>query len=149
MNGQVRRSVAGVIIVWSLVIISGCGTTEDPLNRQGVSGKVTFNGQPLANGTVEFQTEGKGVGSGAVIEQGEFVIPDAKGLPPGEYIVRVSASGDKEETLEAAGESDELAKELIPPEYNTESNVRFTVKEGEENVLDLNIPGTSGAASTE
>ena len=148
MNGRVRWSVTCVIVAWFVVVFSGCGS-DDPLNRQGLSGTVTFDGQPLANGTIEFQPKGNGFGSGAMIENGEFLIPAAKGLPPGDYIVRVSAATGKAEPEEAPGESDTLAVELIPPEFNTESGVRFTVKDGEDNVFELKIPGVPATASGE
>lgn len=145
MNGRAQWSFTGVVVAWFVVALAGCGT-DDPLNRQPVSGTVSLDGQPLANGTIEFQPLKKGVGSGAVIEKGEFVIPAAKGLPPGEYIVRVSAAADDGEPQEFPGESDNLAVELIPAEFNTESDVRFSVKDEEDNVLELKIPSAAGTA---
>lgn len=37
------------------------------------------------------------------------------------------------------GESNKIAEELIPPEYNVESDVKFTVSVEDENVFTLDI----------
>ncbi|MCA8997235.1 MAG: carboxypeptidase regulatory-like domain-containing protein [Planctomycetaceae bacterium] len=124
----------------------GCGNS-DPLNRQAVSGKITLDGQPLNNGTIEFTPVENGNPSGASIQNGEFSIPSEKGLPPGDYIVRISASDPNEKPVEAPGESHEIAPELIPEEYNVKSALRFHVDANMENVFDLNVEKAGSPAS--
>jgi len=74
-----------------------------------------------------------------MIEDGKFTIPAQKGLPPGEYIVRISASNPDAEQVRLPGESNQIAAELIPPEFNVDSDVKFTVTLDGDNVFTLDI----------
>jgi hypothetical protein len=132
-------TLAGCLVLWGL---AGCGGPKDELNRQGVTGKVTFNGQPLKTGTVEFSPQGSGAttGGGATVTDGEFSIAAERGLPPGTYLVRISSAGETAEPAEALpGESNVVAKELIPASWNTESTHTVTVKDGEENAFTFDV----------
>jgi hypothetical protein len=100
---------------------------------------VTLNGEPLKAGTIEFSPVANGTSSGASISNGEYSVPQAKGLPAGEYIVRISANDATEQPIEVPGESNKISKELIPNTYNTKSTVRFQVDNTKENVFDLNV----------
>lgn len=126
------------LILLPLLLASGCGES-DPLNRQAVSGKITMDGEPLAEGTVEFTPVNNGVPSGATVKDGVFTIPAEKGLPPGDYVVRVSAANPSGVTAEMPGESNLISAELIPERYNTKSELSFHVDENGSNVLDLNL----------
>lgn len=132
------RQLSCILLLFSLLLGSGCGKT-DPLNRQAVSGKITLNGEPLKAGTIEFSPVANGTSSGASISSGEYSVPQAKGLPAGEYIVRISANDATEQPIEVPGESNKISKELIPNTYNTKSTVRFQVDNTKENVFDLNV----------
>jgi len=122
-----------------LSLLSGCGSPADPLQRQEVTGEVSLEGSPIAEGTIEFSPVAEGTGSGAMIEDGKFTIPAQKGLPPGEYIVRISASNPDAEQVRLPGESNQIAAELIPPEFNVDSDVKFTVTLDGDNVFTLDI----------
>lgn len=132
------RQLIRSLLLFSLLLGSGCGKT-DPLNRQAVAGKITLNGEPLKSGTIEFTPVENGTSSGATIANGEYSVPQPKGLPVGEYIVRVSANDAAAQPIEIPGESNKIAKELIPNTYNTKSTVRFRVEDKKENVFDLNV----------
>lgn len=133
------RCFYSVLLLGVLLIAPGCGE-GDPLSRQRVSGEIKLDGAPLANGTIAFSpTDPKGTSSGASITDGKYEIPAEKGLPPGDYLVRITASDDNAQPVEAPGESNNIAVELIPAEYNTESTQKFTVKAGAENLYNLNI----------
>src|SRR4051812_41369402 len=76
----------------------GCGAAaSDGPPREAVSGKVTLDGQPLAQGVIQFlpASNKEGVSGGAVIEGGAYSIEAAKGLVAGQY--RVTINGAKEE----------------------------------------------------
>ncbi len=120
---------------------SGCGS-DDSLNRQAVSGAVQFEGEPLKQGSISLEPAGDGatIAGGATIEDGEFSIPAERGLPPGKYLVRVSSADDTGKTVEVPGESNQLAAERIPPEWNSDSQQTVQVEDGGENHFDLNIP---------
>lgn len=78
--------------------------------------------------------------SGAVITDGHYEIPETKGLPPGKYLIRISAADESAPPEAMPGESNKIAKELIPAEYNRESDVTREVVAGEENIFDFEIP---------
>lgn len=125
-----------------VTLMTGCGSSN-PLNRQAVSGTVSLGGEPIASGSIEFQPTGAGgTMSGAVITNGEYQIPLESGLPPGEYLVRISSADENAEPVEAPGESNKLAVEKIPAEFNSESNVNRTVEAGKANVFDFEIPAS-------
>jgi hypothetical protein len=121
-----------------LFIVSGCGES-DPLNRQAVSGKIMLDGKPLVHGTVEFTPVNNGVPSGASVKDGLFSIPVEKGLPPGDYVVRISAASSSGVTTEMPGESNQIPAELIPEKYNTKSKLSYHVDADGSNFLDLDL----------
>lgn len=127
-----------LLILLPLLMASGCGE-NDPLNRQAISGKIMLDGEPLVDGTVEFTPVGNGVPSGASVKDGLFTIPEEKGLPPGDYVVRISAANSSGVTTEMPGESNQIALELIPEKYNTKSELSYHVDEKGSNVLDLDL----------
>lgn len=126
------------LILLPLLMASGCGDS-DPLNRQAVSGKIMLDGELLADGTVEFTPVDNGASSGATVKSGVFTIPQEKGLPPGNYVVRISAASSSGVTAELPGESNQISAELIPEKYNAKSELSFHVDDKGSNVLDLDL----------
>ena len=110
----------------ALAITAGCGES-DPLGRRPVSGTVTLDGQPLADGTVSFQPTGEGTtSSGAVIAAGKYAIARDRGLPQGKYRVVINAIKPGTGMTLPAGKmpGEEVGTpqvELIPAEWNTKS----------------------------
>jgi hypothetical protein len=116
------------VILWvsAVTLIGGCGPS-DPLGRRAVSGAVTVDGLPLAEGTISFQpTEQGTTSSGAIISQGQYAISRDKGLPQGKYRVVINAVKPGTGMTLPAGKmpGEEIGTppvELIPPEWNTKS----------------------------
>lgn len=145
MVEQLRRSnsakaiMAGVVLAIGLAT-SGCG--KDTGGRVPVAGEVTLDGMPLDKGTIEFHpTSGSGF-TGGVISDGKFEIPAEKGALPGEYVVKIYATGellepevDPDEPPGPEAEDRPLPSERIPARYNAESELTATV--GEEGATDL------------
>lgn len=136
-----------VIVVCTLY---GCGT-GNPLGRQAISGNVTLDGAPLDRGTIQFspRRSSGGVGSGAVIDGGTYTLPAEKGLPPGEYLVRLFSAESVEAPVPAAPptESDlppgfrptKTGKERIPARYNVQSDLFVIVTTDGPNRFDFDI----------
>jgi hypothetical protein len=125
----------------TLTLALGCSQGGD--GRQAVSGTIKMKGQPLEAGTINFTAKDSSVGSfsGATITKGEYSIPKEQGLLPGTNIVRISAGKPAPAAVEAApGESGPPAEEMIPAEYNVNSKLEYTVKAGEKNQFDFDIP---------
>jgi hypothetical protein len=117
----------------------GCGPHSD---RLAVTGEVKLNGTPLDKGAIRFTsittTNGKMYASGAVIKNGEFSIPQEKGLPPGSYRVEINSPDTKAPLVSvrlAPGQplSPPTAPDRIPPDFNTESNHTVDVRTSEKN----------------
>src|SRR5262249_34127760 len=98
MRGSPRSGFARFISValglLSLVPILGCGPKGD---RLAIDGKVTLNGAPLDDGSIRFPTAGSGKLStaAAMIKDGKYHVPQAKGLPPGTYRVEINSPDTK------------------------------------------------------
>jgi len=136
MRFQSVLLAAGVL--WACTCV---GCTEDPLNRQSVSGTVKVNGQPIPKGSILFNpvTSG-GTVSGGVIENGQYKVPADKGLSPGEYLVSISAPDTNAPVPKGYDKGHEPAPpELIPPQYGSKTTQKVTVTDGGSNVFDYDI----------
>jgi hypothetical protein len=131
-----------ILALFAAVFASGCGA--DTGGRVALSGNVTFQGQPLQRGSVEVVSEDGGQQTGAPIEQGRFSIPAPQGVTPGKYHVRIYSADET-----AAHNADEppgpesmmpVAKEKIPPEFNSRTKLVFDVEERGANHFTIDIP---------
>lgn len=113
-------------------LVPGCGP-GDP--RLAVSGTVTFKGQPLDQGRIEFHPPGnQGTMSGATIQDGRYEIPRDKGLAPANYEVRIYSydkKGGNTGTGDVPGEAGLGFKERIAKKYNAASTLKADVKPGQ------------------
>ncbi len=141
MKHTSRHALASVLLL--SLAFAGCGEV-DPLNRQAVSGKVNFDGQPLKSATIQFHpATSSGIMSGAPITDGAYSIGREQGLPPGEYTVQIYAAGGEMVTIEEApGEMTRAPKELIPARFNVKSEQKVTIEAGGSNSFDYDIPAT-------
>lgn len=119
---------------------AGCGPS-DPLGRRAVSGTVTLDGAPVAEGSINFEpTERSTTSSGAVIKEGEYSIPKENGLPPGKYRVVINAlkpgtgSTLAQGAMPGAEKTGSPAVELVPPEWNTGSKHFVEVSDSDPSV---------------
>jgi len=117
-------------IVLSLPCWCGCGE-PNPLGRRAVHGVVTFQGQPVDYGAINFQPDDlqRGVSSGAMIESGKYQIKESQGLPPGSYQVMISSPdrGKQEKVEGPPGDERTLAVERIPAKYNLKTKLKLDV----------------------
>ena len=121
------------------LLSTGCGT-NDPLNRQAVSGTVTLDGTPLEQGVITFQPEAQAVTSGgAAIAAGKYAIPRDQGLVEGKYKVLIRASKSTVSLQGGAPGEPVVAPELIPEEYNSKSDKVVDVTAKGPNTFDFDI----------
>jgi hypothetical protein len=81
------------------LLLAGCGPS-----LASVSGEVTYEGQPVTNGSITFApADGKGQVTGATIANGRFTVEK---VPPGPKVVKVEAVKD----VPFARDSAEMAK---------------------------------------
>jgi hypothetical protein len=121
-----KFSVAAIPLCFALLAV-GCGP---PMGS--VSGTVTMDGQPAEAIQVDFQPVAGDAGGamGVTDAQGNYTLyyPGEKtGAPPGEYIVRLTGA-----------ERESSPGLVVPPKYNTESDLKRTVEAG-SNDFDFEI----------
>lgn len=99
---------------------AGCGDSGPAVYP--VTGTVTLDGQPLADGRIAFRdTEGQIPSAGGAIVDGKFSFKSQ----PGTMRVSINARRDVpgEFVSPAPGEKVQVTEEMIPEEYNTRSEV--------------------------
>ncbi len=129
-----------LLLIVALLTLSGCG---DPLNRQAVSGTVTFQGKPVVIGSVTFVPipETGPTTGGAQVKAGKFEVLKAQGLAPGKYNVRFTAF-DREVTgpaIPGTGPTIEPPKEILPAKHGSDSKHEVEVKAGDPNVFEFKL----------
>lgn len=113
--------------------VIGCGGgSREPVGQ--VTGKVTFGGSPVTEGTISFMSKTGRSGAGKLNSDGSFTIAsENQGLPPGTYKVVVVPP-----EVEVPGDGTSLPamihKEMpnIPEKYRSEetTDLQVTIKEG-------------------
>lgn len=130
-----RRSWSLLACCWIFASVAGCGSS----NLAAVSGKVTYDGEPVAEGEIRFipTSQGKDMPgmSGGKIVNGEYSIPSDKGVPVGNCRVEISARKKTGKQIEAVmpappGSMIDETISYIPREYNTASTLTFDVQPG-------------------
>ncbi len=114
-------------------VILGCGSE----NSAWVNGKVTLDGTPLDEANISFVPK-SGSQDGAAwteIEKGEFSVPATSGLGTGEFRVEIRALRN---TGKGPTSDDPTipvnSKEILPPRYNTRSELVAKIELGENSV---------------
>jgi hypothetical protein len=112
-----------------LLVASGCGEQREPLYP--VSGEVTFEGEPLAEGTIAFvPLDGR--------------TPHSTPVTAGKYEVELPA-GPQKVIIEASrfiGPEDKVMglrprEQYLPDKYNVDSTLEIDVKAEQENKFDF------------
>lgn len=141
MQGMNKHTLTALLLLTvTLVTLPGCG---DPLNRQAVSGTVTFHGKPVVIGSVTFVPipETGPTTGGAQVKAGKFEVLKAQGLAPGKYNVRFTAF-DREvagPTVPGSGPTPEPAKDILPAKHGSDSKQEVEVKAGGPNVFEFKL----------
>ena len=132
-----RRNTASLLLILPLLIAAGCGGGTDGPERFPVTGKVTINGEPLDDGSIQFIPEAgtDGPSSGAPITNGAYTIPAEKGPVAGQYLVQIRGTKKTGKQIEAGppnppGTMVDEVVQAVPAEYNSNSTLKATIKEG-------------------
>jgi hypothetical protein len=123
-----------------LLLLTGCG---GPYRIAPISGRVTLNGQPLANAAVSFQpvaSEGKmnpGPGSGAFTDSdGRYTLVvvghETRGAVVGKHKVRITLVAD----TDSADDRPKRVKQL-PAKYNKKTTLEYDVPPGGSTAADF------------
>lgn len=119
----------------AIVMIIGCSKKNTGPNRATIGGRISYNGQPLDKGVIEFVPTGetKGPSSGGAIENGKYNITE-KGPTPGLHKVLIRATRKTVKMVDAGlqtgGTKVEATEQYIPPQYNSRTTLEVNIKSG-------------------
>jgi hypothetical protein len=121
------------------LLVAGCGGTD----RLAVEGTVTFQGEPIAEGSITLRPiEGtQSPTAGSRIVDGKFRI-DADGGPrPGTFRVEIAASRPTGRKImdPETGQPTDMIEQYIPPRYNRQSELTAEITPGGPNELEFNL----------
>jgi hypothetical protein len=124
-----NRVICCALCMLSCAALAGCGG-----GQANVTGAVTFDGQPVKDGSIVFVKADSDAREGAVIRDGGF---DAK-LAPGKYKVEIRAvkvvSKRKQKGFDGKDEELDITEEMIPEHYNTKTELTEEFKSGPNTV---------------
>jgi hypothetical protein len=132
------QTVQFIFVGATLFALTGC--SNDGVQRAEVSGTVTFNGQPVKEGSINFfPTDGtKGPEAGGAILDGKYHIPKAKGPVVGKNRVELRAfqkTGRRiQDPTAPPGTLTEEIANVFPLEFNTNSELRRDVQPGKNDL---------------
>ena len=145
-----KRSTLSVLLSTCVLVLLGCGPERPDygsLNLSEVHGTVTLDGQPLAGGLVQFQSEDATYSYGTTDESGRYELmfnSEQSGVLKGRKTVRIwsskKAAAAAENRGEEEGDPDAVRHpaEKVPPQYNSRSTLTANVeKDSEEFNFDL------------
>tara|TARA_R110002095_G_scaffold216308_1_gene213012 strand:+ start:3967 stop:4506 length:540 start_codon:yes stop_codon:yes gene_type:complete len=148
---QMMKSIKpGITVVISCLLCSlffsaaGCSGKSDQLPTAEVSGKITFEGEPLQRGTIVFFPEsGKRNATGEIKEDGTYTLTtyeNGDGAFPGAHTVTIISERDMTNLMPEDVKPGEK-NWLIPPKYNQSktSGLTATVKENEANEINFDL----------
>ena len=126
------------VLAFGLLILLGCSRSA---GRQSLDGTVTFDGAPLAEGSIVFlpQPGTKSPTCGGTISQGQFSITPAGGAACGAFRVEITAihKTGKKVTDPKEGKLVDEIEQFIPARYNQQSDLTATVSEEGPNRFDF------------
>jgi hypothetical protein len=130
-------------VAWgaALSVAVGCGGAPETVD---VSGKVTFDGEPVADGQIEFEPQGAGRMAFAAITAGQYATPRDRGVQPGNYLVRITASRPTGKKADADSFiRDEAAaainEQFVPAKYNSASELQIEIEPAASAVHDFEL----------
>ena len=152
-----HESFVALAITFGLLVGGGCSRAGGP-KTVPASGKVVYNGQPVAGAKVAFLGDGNSLPALAITDKnGEFELTTrdpSDGAVPGKHVVTVSKSvpgktktGPADKSMEAAvarskeTETDQQSLSLLPDHYAiaSQSGLEFTVSESGKNYFTIEL----------
>ena len=133
--------VVVVLVAVGMLMIAGCGegpAYEGPA-RVAVSGAVTFDGEPLPSGIINFIPQGQGRRANGIVMNGQYSIDEDHGPNVGTYKVQIlgyaKAPADVPEGGGEGGGDEEPevdnGPQILPAKYNAESTLTAEITAGE------------------
>ncbi len=148
MARQESRFRRGGFCVLALALagfsIPGCGAGISA-DRAAVKGTVTFNGQPIKKGRINFvpAEDNKGPASGGVILDGKYDSPAEMGVAVGKNMVEIRAPEETGKKTKNPYGDDEIPEvtEVIPDSYNLATTLEANIETGKDNEANFELTG--------
>lgn len=125
-----RNPLLCLFTIYLVVGNADCGAKSSP----SIHGKVTLDGEPVANGNIVFLSQdSKGPKAAAAIENGVYSLSPHDKLIAGKYRVEISwrkPTGKKIPSADPGITTDET-REAVPAKYNTDSTLVAAIGSGE------------------
>src|SRR5262249_35661612 len=138
---RMRASLSLRVIVLFLLVagLCGCGAAK----RRPITGQVTFRGQPLDHGRIQFFTTTPPLmpAGGALIANGKYELPGDLGLDPGVYRIELDSMEPDPTYKPRPGEmlSVPPSRNRLPEHFGAKSTITVEVTAGGPNKFDFNI----------
>ncbi len=135
-----RRYLLRLVAMASLSVLAGCA---DSGSRSSVQGQVSYEGQPVDQGGIAFlptEEDANSIRATGQIREGNYSLDSRRGPNPGKY--RVEITWNKKTGKKVPGEGGtpkDETQQVIPPNYNTNSELVVDVKPG-HNTIDFPLP---------
>jgi hypothetical protein len=122
-----------------VALATGCGGASGPKapDQYPVSGTVTVDGQPLAEGSIVLDPEdGKSIPASGAVKDGAFSFKS----PVGNKVVRINAQKLSDQKDEYGGQ---VSMETVAEQFNLRSTLKTTVNATENKDLKFEVKGVS------
>ena len=136
--------LAGRLSIFLLCgVVLGCGGADyNGEKRFPLTGKVTFDGQPIEWGSIAFipQSGNNQRVSGSVIQNGVYDVPEAKGANAGKHRVEIhwlKPTGKKIQPPDSEDIVDERV-EALPPKFHAQSELSAEIS-GDNTRFDFDL----------
>jgi hypothetical protein len=145
---RLRPWLVPTCLTVALLLVAGCG--KEGATRGAVSGKVTLDGKPLADGSILFTpVKGtRGTATGGQILNGQYELAESAGPAVGKNRVEIRATRKTGKMVQKPfaplGQTVEEAVEAVAPKFNSDSTLEVEIKSG-DNTADFKV--TSAPAS--
>lgn len=126
---QERFAVVWQVSCWCLLVgwLSGCGGSTAGPARATVAGRVTFKGEPVAQGQIRF-TPDQGPFAQAEIRNGKYQVDYKGGVPVGSARVEIDSYAPiGPEIVEQDGTRSKQLLQVLPKKFNTASTLRAEI----------------------
>ena len=122
-----------MLILVAILPVLGCSSSEDLPPRYSAEGTVKLDGEPLKQGTLNFNPDvdagTNGPSALAIVKDGNFAVPEERGLVEGQVVAYLTVY-DAEQQVEEGEEQDVvgMAKKtiVIKPENPNKIAFEFT-----------------------
>jgi hypothetical protein len=137
-----RTAWSATLSLIALGAALGCGNAGT--TRASVSGKITFDGEPVKSGQIAFEPVGAGRLGIAQIADGAYAMPAEQGPTPGSYVVRITShqpTGQKTtpDPRDADQAPADVFEQFIPAKYNDRSELKTEIGAESEVVRDFDL----------